>query len=174
MATDRITFDDARILFRNFAGRETKYNREGDRNFCVVIPDELVEPLRADGWNVKQLPPREDYEPLHYMKVSLNFKGRTPPKIVIITSRGRTDIDQSLVEMLDFADMARVDLIVNPYNWSVNGGTGVSAYLKTMFFTIREDELELRYADVPEIGFDKAPLAIEAAREELWEAEVVE
>jgi len=157
---DHITFNDARLLFKNFAGRETKFNREGDRNFCVVIPDqEMVDLLLKDGWNVKNLAPREEGdEPLNYMKVSVSYKGR-PPKIVIITSRGRTSIDVDLVSMLDFADMTKVDLIVRPYHWNVKGDTGVSAYLKTMFVTIWEDELELRYADVPEIGFTP-PLAI--------------
>jgi len=159
---EHITFDDARLLFKNFAGKETKFNREGDRNFCVVIPkDDIVEQLLEDGWNVKTLAPREEGDdPLHYMKVSVSYKGR-PPKIVIITSRGRTDIDQDLVSMLDFADMAKVDLIVRPYHWTVKSDSGVSAYLKTMFVTIREDELELRYADVPEIAYPRT-LAIES------------
>ncbi len=164
-----ITFDDARILFRNFAGAEGKYNRQGDRNFCVVIPPEFVQPMLEDGWNVKTLPPREDGgDPLHYMKVSVSFKNR-PPRIAVITHKGRTPIGEDLVEMLDFVDIAKVDLIVRPYRWEIKGEKGVSAYLKTMFVTILEDELELRYADVPEIG---APLAIESG--EMWDAEVVE
>jgi hypothetical protein len=34
---------------------------------------------------------------------------------------------------------------VRPYAWDVNGKTGVKAYLKTLFVTIDEDALELKY-----------------------------
>lgn len=147
-----IMFDDARIIFRNFAGEQTKFNREGDRNFCVIIPDDLVDQLREDGWNVKSLQPREEGDPVrHYMKVSVSYKGR-PPRVVLISSRGRTDLGQDQISMLDYVVIRRVDLIVRPYHWEVRGETGISAYLKTMYVTIEEDELDIRYADIPVAG----------------------
>ena len=43
-----------------------------------------------------------------------------------------------------------MDLTLNPYAWEVNGKTGVKAYLKSIFVTIVEDDLDRKYADVPD------------------------
>ena len=40
-----LQIDDARIIFRNFEGREDKYNRKGDRNFALVIPNQEIDRL---------------------------------------------------------------------------------------------------------------------------------
>ena len=160
-----VTVENARIVFRNFEGKEGQYNREGDRNFALILEDpEVVAQLERDGWNVKYLKPREvDEEPQPYLPVTVNFKGPRPPKVWMITSRGKTQLDESMVMILDWAEFANVDVIVRPYQWAVNGKTGVKAYLQTIFATIQEDELERKYADVP----DSALNSIEANAEPL-------
>ena len=146
MAQDNtVLMEGVRIIFRNFAGKEGQYNREGDRNFAVVLDDKTAEAMQADGWNVKTLAAREeDDSETPYLPVAVNFKGR-PPRITMVTSRGRTTLDESQVEMLDWADIVNVDLIVRPYAWEVSGKTGVKAYLQTMYVTIEEDALERKY-----------------------------
>jgi hypothetical protein len=143
-----VLMEGVRIIFRNFSGKEGQYNREGDRNFAVLIDDDKVaDAMAEDGWNVKQLRPREDEEdetPQAYLPVSVNFKGR-PPRIVLITSRGRTNLDEHSVEMLDWADIINVDMIVRPYEWTVNDKSGIKAYLQSIYVTIEEDALEMKY-----------------------------
>lgn len=146
-----VIMEGVRIIFRNFAGKEGKYNREGDRNFGVLLDDDVAEAMAKDGWNVKWLKPRdEDDKEQAYLTVAVNFKGR-PPRVVMVTSRGRTPLGEEDVEVLDWADISNVDMIVRPYEWAVNGKTGIKAYLKSIFVTINEDELELKYADVDQI-----------------------
>lgn len=153
MAADNtVLLEGVRIIFRNFSGKEGQYNREGDRNFGVIIPDHATaEAMLQDGWNIKYLKPREDDEEgeeTPWLSVSVNFDKGRPPKIMMITSRGRTNLDAGSVEMLDWADIQNVDLIVRPYVWEVSGKTGVKAYLQSMYVTIEEDELERKYADM--------------------------
>lgn len=177
-----LIMEDARIVFRNFAGAEGMYNREGDRNFCVLLEDDLAEDMRRDGWNIKRLKPREGEEQgTAYIQVSVGFKGR-PPRMVMITSRGRIDLGEEECILLDWADIDKVDLIIRPYHWNVNGRTGVKAYLKSIFVTIHEDYLELKYADVPVAQVESAkPIAIEAGHgvaqpdaDGVYEGELVE
>jgi hypothetical protein len=144
--------NDAQIRFRNFSGAPGQYNAAGQRNFCVLLPEDVANAMAADGWNVKYLKPREEGDlPQAYIKVKINFNGPRPPKVHMVTSRGRRQLDESMLDILDWADFAKVDLIISPYRYDVNGNQGISAYLQTIFVTIREDELELQYADVPEI-----------------------
>jgi hypothetical protein len=145
-----VLMEGVRIIFRNFAGKEGQYNREGDRNFAVLLDDTIANAMAEDGWNVKWLKPREDDEEESaqaYLQVSVDFKGR-PPRIVLITSRGRTNLDENQVEMLDWADIKNVDLIVRPYEWVVNQKSGIKAYLQSIYVTIEEDTLELKYAEL--------------------------
>jgi len=92
--------EDAVLIFKNFAGNEDKYNRAGDRNFAVILPNDIAEAMLADGWNVRHLQAREeDEEPTPYVQVAVNYKNR-PPRVVMITSTGRTNLSEDMSRLL--------------------------------------------------------------------------
>lgn len=157
-----VMFENARLMFKNFSGKEGKFNSPGKRNFVLFLDRDQANQLSADGWNIKTLTPRDDQEePQAYVQVKVNFDGR-PPKIMLITSKGKTPVDEDMVQILDWAEFANVDLIVNPFDWEMNGKSGTTVYLKSLFATLQEDELDRKYADVPDSGTDPVILDDEA------------
>lgn len=145
---NNLILEDVRLIFRNFAGEETRFNRAGNRTFSVILRHEEALRLLDDGWNVKIKEPRDDFdEPLCYLEVTVKFDN-IPPKVVMISGGRKTNLDEDTIDVLDYADIATVDLIIRPYNWEVNGKTGVKAYLKTMYVTINRDEFESKYENL--------------------------
>jgi hypothetical protein len=144
----QMVVEDARITFRNFTGRPGLYNSEGDRNFSLLLDKELALQMKADGWRVKQLKPRgEDEEGDYHIKVTVKYDGKAPPRCVMRTSKNKTELGPDEVTLLDSADIKTVDLIINGW-WSDMAGGGYGAFLKTIYVTINEDALELKYADM--------------------------
>lgn len=141
-----ITFENSRIIFKNFSGAPTPVNRAGGtRTFNLVLTQDEYEAMLADGWNVKRREPREEGDdPLYHIPVKVSYTGR-PPTVVLITSSGRTSLDEETINILDSQLATNIDLIINPYHWEVNGTTGISAYLQTMYFTMEEDDLQRKY-----------------------------
>lgn len=146
-----IPIQNARIAFRNFAGRAGKYNAEGRMNFVVLLDPEDGDILSRLGWNVKVLKPKPDnpdQEPKPYIQVSVSFKVK-PPKVIVINSAGtQIALDEDSVNMLDWADIENIDITIRPHVWLVNDKIGVKAYLKTFYATLVEDEIEQKYANI--------------------------
>lgn len=150
MVKNNIVIEGARVGFRNLSGKEGNYNAAGKRNFCVFLERDIAIALQNDGWNVRWLKPRDEMEDEQgYLPVEVSFKNK-PPKIVMISGNGKRNIDEESIHILDWAEIAEVDLIINPYNWEVSNKSGVKAYLKSMYVTLVEDEFERKYYDVPD------------------------
>lgn len=152
---DPVLMEGVRLIFRNFSGKESEYNQAGARNFGVILPDEeTAERMAADGWNVKRLKPSEEEKEQGieqgpaWLAVKVAYDKGRPPKIVQITSRGKTTLDADTIDGLDWAEITNVDLMVRPFFWEIRGEVGISAYVQTMFVTIEEDPLEAKYAEL--------------------------
>lgn len=141
-----LQIDDARIIFRNFAGVGSKFNREGDRNFAVIIEDqETADELVNAGWNVRIKPPRdEDDAPFMYLPVKVKFND-FGPIVYLKTGDVMNKLDEESVACLDNVDILGVDLDIRSYDWTVNGKTGRTAYLQSICVIQEVDRFAERY-----------------------------
>ena len=171
--TQDLVFNEARIVFRNFAGIESKSNRAGARNFSVVIPNkEAAVALYNDGWNVAVKPQTpEDREAikmgknliekiaileangsaddaLYHLKCNVNMDSRKAPKIYVVAGQKKKPILQTkdTVAQIDVLDILYCDIVIHPYLWDGPMGSGMTAYLDTMYVVVNADPFADKYA----------------------------
>lgn len=152
-----LQIDDARIIYRNLRGEGSKYNREGDRNFAVIIPEqEMADALIDEGWNVKIKPPREEGEdPFMFLPVKVKFNERGP-RVYLQTGTKKNRLEEDTVSLIDDIDIAGVDLDIRPFDWNVNGKQGRTAYLQAMLVVQELDRFASRFEDdEEEVPFDE-------------------
>lgn len=137
---DILQIDNAHIIFRNFAGEASKFNREGDRNFALRIFDQgIADKLLDLGWNVKIKPPREEGEdPFMYLPVKIKFNDYGP-KVYLKSGSNRVTLDEESISCLDNIEIENADLDIRPYDWEVNGKQGRTAYLQGGLITQKVD-----------------------------------
>ena len=144
-----LQIDDARIIFKNFEGRGDKFNREGDRNFSLLIEDpDTADAMIKEGWNVRIKPARdEDEPPFRRLPIKVKFSDYGP-NVYLITGDRRNELDEESIGCLDNIDIESVDMDIRPYDWEVNGKTGRTAYLQSMQVVQRIDRFAAKYADM--------------------------
>ena len=143
-----LQIDDARMIFRNFSGAASQYNRAGDRDFHLVIDDtEIADALDKEGWNVKYKPARsEDEDPLMSMKVKVKFNGYGP-KCYLVSGSRRIELDEESVGCLDDIEIESCDMDIRPFDWEMNGKTGRTAYLQSICVYQRLDRFAEKFAN---------------------------
>ena len=158
---ENIKIENARIVFRNLSGKPDKYNpRGGKRSFSVVIEDpEFANELKREGWNIKQFnqSPDSDEEPAHFISVKVSYNN-IPPHIYLCTSKNKTLLNEDTVGQLDYAEISNVDIVITPYQYEMNGRSGISAYVKTMYVTVVEDEFASKY-EYDDLDDEEIPFA---------------
>ena len=153
-----LQIDDARIIFKNFEGRGDKFNREGDRNFSLLIEDpDTADAMIKEGWNVRIKPARDEDEP-PFMRLPIKVKfSDYGPNVYLITGDRRNELDEESIGCLDNIDIESVDMDIRPYDWEVNGRTGRTAYLQSMEVVQRIDRFAARYSENGADGESKLP-----------------
>ena len=150
-----LQIDDTKIIFKNFEGRGDKFNREGDRNFSLMIEDpNTADALIKEGWNVKIKPGRdEDEGPFMRLPVKVKFTDYGP-NVYLVSGDCRVKLDEESIACLDNIDIESVDMDIRPYDWEVNGKTGRTAYLQSMQVVQRIDRFAAKYAEMRGNGID--------------------
>ena len=149
---DRAKLEGFQITFKNFSGRETNFNRAGNRNFSVVLDDETADQMKADGWNVR-VKEYDDGSRRNTLQVAVRYDiDRFRPKVVMVTPKGehfkKTVLNEDTIDQLDGARVVSADLILNPSSWrNAMGNSGIKAYLQTGYFVVEADEFENKYGD---------------------------
>lgn len=136
---DVLQMDDAKLVYKNFKGEGSKFNRAGDKHFSVVIEtQEQYEALMdnvnkyGDPWNVKVRDPREEGdEPFRTLSVKVKFN-ENGPAVYLYSGKAKTKLTESSIAILDDIEIARVDLDIRPYDGEINGKTYRAAYLKAI------------------------------------------
>ncbi|HAU85016.1 MAG TPA: hypothetical protein DCW90_05815 [Lachnospiraceae bacterium] len=146
---ENINIEGATIIWRNFSGKRDKFN-PGRRGFSVVIDDaSMAEDLIREGWNIKEMPLREGEDPSEQswsLPVKLNMNRYT--QVWLIVGSHKTLLTEETVGQLDIADFVNIDISIRPYEWEMGGRTGISAYVDSMYVTIRGNKFAEKYADL--------------------------
>jgi hypothetical protein len=141
----------AKIFWRNFSGEASDMNKEGDRNFCVGLPEDIWTEMKAAGWPCKMKPPRNDDDvPLFYMPVKVKFDFY-PPIVELIQGGVSVPLDATTVDLLDTVEIENVDLVLSQYNYfhKPTKKSGITAYLKAIYVTAAQNAFAEKYRNVP-------------------------
>jgi hypothetical protein len=154
---DATMLEHVRIIFRNLEGRADRYQAAGKRTFGVILEPDVAAALEKAGWTVKYLNGRVDdqgntEDPQAWIKVTLRMDADSPKpgKLVMVSNGVRTQLPEAMAKMIDSADIDFVDVKITPYFWEMNGNTGYTAYVDTMYVVLRLNELDAKYSDMEE------------------------
>lgn len=129
-----IEISNAKILWKNFTGKLGFYNKEGGRDFCLLLSDDAsVNFFKQNGYSVAvKSSGVEVGEFIRYLKVKMKFNNGKP--IIILKSNNKIiRVDENLVSVLDSIKIKSVDMSIKPYHWELpNGEHGQIAYLNSM------------------------------------------
>lgn len=147
---NKITLRHAEIARKNFRGAERRdkaghvVNSEGNRNFLLIIPDDMVTELIDDGYTVKDFRPDENGNADSYIQVKVGFQYK-PPTVWLVTAKSdgtkkRTRLTEGTINQIDElapSDIKDIKIVVRPVpGEDRNGNPKITPWLETMYVEI--------------------------------------
>lgn len=158
---------------RNFRGLEKinsktgkLVNREGERNFCIFLPENIErtmnkntdfvgpDQLKDDGWNIVKNENMVDplADPSYMLRVKVrwhpdflpdgrkNDLARLNPKIQLWTQNGNMMMDEDNVGDLDNAQIVKANIIIHATWKQTPSYTGYVAYLEKLVLRVYDED----------------------------------
>lgn len=159
-------------MYENFAGRETRYNAEGNRNFNVKIDDpNIAQTLINDGFYLKKMDKLDEDSPdVWQMKISFKYtptsNNEIDPehdvKIKVINNGQSAELTRHNIHSLDKMIIKSATVKFHPYHWDKKDPSKCSAWLDSAKFRVQSD-----YYDEPDEDEMTIPQRIEKDLREL-------
>lgn len=136
---------NCKIVGKDFGGKVTRYNKDGNKSFLLVFTDhDFARKLIEDGWNVKQFKPKpradndseradNNSELDYFMNVAVSYK-IFPPEIGIVNEDGTiAQLDESGIKVLDRSNISSADVSITQSHWIDDDGKEcIKGYLRKL------------------------------------------
>ena len=136
--TKIITLDvkGSNIIFRNFSGKGLKYNREGNRNFCVTLDGTAAEDIfKNNNIAVKQLGAEFEGVKFVSIKIPRAFDYKVP----------KEEETESIYYMLDNRNIEKAVITTEIFKYDINDKSYACLYLKNGVFFVLDGFTGNRY-----------------------------
>lgn len=113
-----VLIEDTRFIFEtNFSGdpKRDKFGKD-DRNFNIILPDDIATQLIDEGFNVKCTKPNDEYDAQYFVKVNVKFECKYPPRIYLVSGDNKPELlNESTVGIIDGAYVKKVNATLSKY-----------------------------------------------------------
>jgi hypothetical protein len=150
---DNIELDDANIKWNwsHFDGKDM-FSGTGDYNFTVIFPEEQARQLMEEGWNIREHEGYEEGDPPEFtLKVKISYRFEEPKIFLLKGENRKIKATEKDLPDINRATCERIDVIIQPSRWVHGQKSGISAYVKELYATIKQSRFEERYADYEEV-----------------------
>lgn len=155
--TPNLTLEHVKIAKKNFRGiNHNGYNAQNKKTFWVILDPERfdIQAMQAQGWNVREIYRDEEHqdEPVMYrLEVEMKWDRKPPTITQVIKEDGKirkVPLTEKAAECLDTSKVTEAILeIGHGSTYSINGKTGIKAYLRRGYFETEVDPWDKYYAD---------------------------